>query len=154
MKYLLISTLLTFSAYAGELKLVGKSLLEYSIFKIDVYEISHYRSDDGVHELHLDYKLDVEKKHSQKGWEVGLNPILEKNPELKSKVKWIKEQTVDYASGDKVILRREKDRVQIYKNNNLLAETNDAEIAKLIHAPWIGDFPIDKDIKKELLGDK
>lgn len=154
MKLLWIILLSSLNLQASELKLVGKSLLEYSIFKIDVYEIAYLKAEDGTEEIRLDYKVDVAKKHSVEGWKISLSPIIEKNPSLAAKRDWIIQQTVDYSDGDRIVLRKRKDQVMIFKNNQLLAEVKDAQIADLIHAPWIGEFPIDKQIKQELLGNE
>tara|TARA_Y100000385_G_C12766399_1_gene497353 strand:- start:201 stop:665 length:465 start_codon:yes stop_codon:yes gene_type:complete len=151
MKYLLLSLLLSASLQAAELKLVGKSLLEFSIFKIDVYEIYFYRGGN-TEEIHLNYKVDVEKKHSLTGWNKSLEHLTSKNPELKSKLNWILSNTNDYNKGDRVILRRQNTEVSLIQNNKLVAKTNDELIAKIIFEPWIGEKPIDIDIKNELLG--
>jgi len=152
MKFFILLILTVSSSFAGELKLVGKSLLEYSIFKIDVYAISLYRDSSGLEELHLDYKVDVEKKHSLEGWKVGLEHILKKDPALTEGKEWILNNTKDYSKGDLVILRRENNKVSILKNNELIGQIEDQKVAQLIFEPWIGQNPISNQIKKELLG--
>lgn len=152
MRYLLLALLLSTNISASELKLVGKSLLEFSIFKIDVYEISFYKGDTGVEEIHLDYKIDVEKKHSLTGWNKSLEHITSKNPKMKEKLNWILSNTNDYHKGDLVVLRKEDNKVSLLKNQKIIAQTEDAQIANIIFEPWIGAKPIDKKIKKQLLG--
>lgn len=152
MKYLLLTILLSTSLQASELKLIGKSLLEFSIFKIDVYEIYFYKGENNLEEIHLNYKIDVEKKHSLTGWNKSLEHLTSKDPKLKSKLEWILSHTNDYSKGDKVILRRKASEVSLIQNDKLIAKTDDAAIASIIFEPWIGEKPIDKDIKRELLG--
>jgi len=154
MKYLLPSILLIGNLQASELKLVGRSLLEYSIFKIDIYEISFYRSSDNSEEIHLDYKVNVEKKHSLTGWNRSLEHITKKDSEILKKLNWILKNTENYITGDKVILKRNKNFVSISKNSKLISSIEDSDIASIIFEPWIGSKPINDNIKKELLGDK
>lgn len=68
-----------------DLKLVGKALLEYSIFGFDVYEISYFTSSNGQNAvLVLDYKRDLKKEYSIKGWEVGFKKISKEKSIIKS----------------------------------------------------------------------
>lgn len=152
MKYILLGLFLSFNISASELKLVGQSLLEFSIFKIDVYEISFYKSQSGIEEIHLDYKIHVEKKYSLTGWNKSLKHITTKNPKMQKKLNWILSNTSDYNKGDLVILRKEKNKVSLLKNQKLIAQTNDAQIASIIFEPWIGAKPINQKIKDKLLG--
>lgn len=152
MKLLLLITLLISNAQASDLKLIGKSLFEVTFFKIDVYEISYYKGSNDVQEIHLDYKRDVELKHSVKGWNLSLKHMTKKNPLLKEKINWILSHTSDYTKGDRVTLRKQADDVSIIKNNVLIASIKDKGVASIIHEPWIGEKPITKQIKNELLG--
>jgi hypothetical protein len=152
MKYLIISILMCTSLQASNLKLIGKSLLEFSVFQIDVYEISFYQGKNGQEEIHLDYKIDVDRKYSIAGWNRGLEKISTGGPKLKSKIEWILKYTYDYKKGDKVILRRINDKVSLIQNNKLIAQIHDKLIATIIFEPWIGKNPIDDNIKSELLG--
>lgn len=154
MKSFLLLNLLIFSFVTEAKTLIGKALLEYSIFKIDVYEVSYYKGENSLEELHLDYKRDVVRKHSIAGWEKGFEPIIKKDPSMKEKLKWVMDKTVDYDKGDLVILRRVGDEVKILRNDKVIAETKDAVIASYLFAPWIGEEPIDKEIKQKLLGKK
>ena len=150
---LLVSTLFS-AALATDVKFVGKSLLEVTFFKIDVYEISYYKNESGVSEIHLDYKRDVELKHSIMGWNQGLEHILEKSPVKKEKLKWIIKNTTDYKEKDLVVLRRDNNKVSLFKNKKLVAQIEDADIASIIHEAWIGSKPISKEMKNDLLGIK
>ena len=147
----LILVLITYSAKGAELKLVGTALAEFSIFKIDVYQISYYRGENGEEEIHLDYKRDVKKKYSIMGWEEGLEPILKDKPEFKAKYNWIINQVVDLKEGDLYVIRKNKDKVTMLKNNSLIGEVKDSVIASLVFEPWIGKTPVDTDIKAKLL---
>jgi hypothetical protein len=153
MKYLIIALLsvVSTSAISKELKLIGTALAEFSIFNIDIYQISYYKSSTGKEELHLDYKMDIEKKYSIMGWEKGLSPLLSKKPSLKPKFKWIISQVVDLKHGDVYIIKKHFDKVSMFKNSILIGEIIDKEIASMVYEPWIGLNPIDNDIKQKLL---
>ena len=157
MKNILLTVLLTLfttALYASDLKFMGKSLLEVTFFKIDVYEISYYKNDADLSEIHLDYKRDVEKKHSVMGWNQGLEPVINKNPKLKEKLNWIIQHTSDYKEKDLVILRKNKNKVTLLKNGKTVAEIEDEDIASILHEAWIGKKPISEEMKNDLIGKK
>lgn len=139
------------SAKSDELKMVGTALAEFSIFKIDVYQISYFKAENGKEELHLDYKREVKKKYSIMGWEEGLEPVLKKNPDYKPKYDWIINQVVDLKEGDLYVIRKENSKVSMLKNGKLVGEIDDKIIASMVFEPWLGEVPVDKDIKKKLL---
>lgn len=141
------------SAHSNELKLMGKALFEVTIFKIDVYEISYYKDKNQLTEIHLKYKRDIEKKYSILGWTKSLEYMVKDSKEMKEKLQWLLKNTSDYKKNDVIILRKEKNKVTILKNNSLVASITDDLIAKLIHAPWIGDKPITNKVKSDLLGE-
>lgn len=149
MKVLIFALLFTLNLFASEYKLVGTYLLEYSFFKIDVYQISYFKNGSSE-KLELDYKTDVKRKYSQEGWRVGLKHKIDV-PELKEKVDWLLENTVDVSKGDKLVLVRTNNVIEIYKNDQLLAKTQDDQIAKLAFEPWLGEQPVSEDLKKALL---
>lgn len=151
MKLLLVALLNSFVCYADELTLVGKGLLEYSVFKVDIYEISYYRGKDSLEALKLNYKTDVKKKYSIMGWEKGLATTLNRDPSLKSKLEWILENTIDFSKGDEFMIRKKKSEVSLLKNGKQFAVTNDEQIAQIIFHPWIGDDPVDAQLKQQLL---
>jgi len=135
-------------------QLIGKALLEYSIFKIDVYEISYFKDKEGYEEIVLDYKIKVKRKHSQEGWKTSLEEPMKKAGLSQRQISWIYQNSVDMNKNDTLSLIRQKDKVTILKNKKLIATITDKVIAKLILDPWIGEFPIDKIIKYKLLGVK
>lgn len=151
MKYYLLFALLSFSLKAGELKLIGTHLAEFSIFKIDIYQISYYKGGKDLEEMRLDYKTNVKRKYSIMGWEEGLKHILKEKPEYKSKYDWIVAQVVDLKKGDLYVIRKEKNTVSMLKNGKLLAKIEDEAIASLVYEPWIGSKPVDDKLKKDLL---
>jgi hypothetical protein len=150
----IIIFLMSLTISATELSLIGKGMLEYSIFNIDIYEVLYYKGSDGTEELVLDYQTNVKRKYSQKGWSVGLEPILEKNPAYKPKAQWILDQTVDLAKGDKMTLRRKKSQVTMLKNGQSIATIDDPIIAKILYEPWLGEVSVDEDLKQKILGKK
>ena len=136
---------------ANELRLIGTGLAEFSIFKIDIYQVSYFKGSNGVEELHLDYKRDIAKKYSILGWEKGLGPIESKIPEFKKKFKWIIDQVVDLKKGDKYIIRKQLNQVSMYKNLKLIGKITDPIISSMVFEPWIGKVPVDRALKKKLL---
>jgi hypothetical protein len=150
MKKIIFIILLNIYAFADDYKLIGSSLLEYSIFKIDVYEISYFQSLKSE-KIQLDYKIDVEKKHSLKGWEVGFKNYIDKDTKFKEKISWILENTIDFKKGDQLVIERNNTKVTFKKNGVVYATTTNPLIAKIIYKPWIGEHPIDEKIKRELI---
>ena len=143
--------LLSLPLQASDLKLVGTALAEFSIFKIDVYQISYFKGKSGHEEMVLDYKTNVKKKYSIMGWEEGLEHVLKAKPEYKPKYDWIIGQVVDLKKGDKFVIRKNAEKVSMLKNDKLIGEITDPIIASLVFEPWIGSKPVDKDLKKKLL---
>ena len=143
---------LSVSVSAQERKMIGTALLEYSIFKIDIYQVSYFKGPKDTEELVLEYKTNVKREHSKEGWKVGLEPIVKQRQLKAEQIKWIFDNTVDLAKGDKLTIRKQKDQVTLLKNDQQLATINDKLIASLILYPWLGDKPIDEEIKAKLLG--
>lgn len=148
---LLTIFILSNTSYATDFKLVGTGLLEYSIFKIDVYKISYFKSKDNTEQLVLEYKTDVKKKYSIMGWEQGLKHIITNKPQIKEKVKWITDQVIDLNEGDNYTIRKKNNKVIMIHNDKEIASIQDPVIASLVFEPWIGKNPVDDDLKKQLL---
>ena len=149
---LLIGLVYTGKTKAEDFTFIGKSLLEYSIFKIDVYEISYYKSSQSE-KLILDYKTSVKRKYSQEGWKVGLEHKMNLEP-YKKAAKWLLDNTIDLAKGDKLTILKEKSKVTLLKNGNPVAEVIDQKVADLAFEPWLGTKPVSEELKNELLGKK
>lgn len=144
---LLVSSMTSFASEEG---FVGKYLLEYSLFKIDVYEIAYYKSKD-AERLVLDYKIDVKKEHSIQGWKVGLKHRLS-HPEYTQKIDWLLLHTADMEKGERLSLIKKNGTLEIHKNEKLIALTNDSKIVQIAFEPWLGDHPVDEKLKSALLG--
>ncbi len=159
MKFLL-PFFVCFSLHAQDLpfeskdfKKVGNALLEYSIFGIDVYDISYYQNEMGDKAfLILDYKLDLKKEYSVKGWDVGFEKNVQRKDYYKDAMAWLREHTPAVEDGDQVILYRESELARIYKNGKLIIEKKDNKIPEIIFRPWLGQHPVDEDVKNKLLG--
>lgn len=156
-KSLALVLLLIGLVYSGKTKseeytMIGKSLLEYSIFKIDVYEISYYKGSQSE-KLILDYKTNVKRKYSQEGWKVGLEHKMNLEP-YKKAAQWLLDNTIDLAKGDKLTILKEKSKVTLLKNGKAVAEVNDQKVADLAFEPWLGSKPVSEELKNELLGKK
>lgn len=153
MKIILLSFFLcviSLTAIASEYKQIGTYLLEYSIFKIDVYQITYFKAEDSE-KLVLDYKVDVKREHSLEGWKVGLKHKL-KDKAYEPKVQWLYDHTVDMKKGDKFSLVKSKGTLELFKNSELMAKTTDPMILELAFEPWLGEKPVDDKLKKALLG--
>ncbi|MDC0254592.1 chalcone isomerase family protein [Bacteriovoracales bacterium] len=135
-------------------KLIGSGLLEYSIFKIDVYKIAFYKSlKSDCSLLKIIYEMDIEKNISNEGWKEGLKKNLKKEYDLyKKELKWIKEKTPNLKEKDQLIILRKNNMGLFIVNKKIIAKTKEKNISKLLHLPWLGPNPIDEDLKKSLLG--
>jgi len=153
-KALIFVLALTFTVglKAEEKKMIGTALLEYSIFKIDIYQISYYKGPGEIEELVLEYKTNVKREYSQEGWKVGLEPIIKQKQLKPEQVKWIFDNTIDLAKGDKLTIRKVNDEVTLLKNGQSVATVKNELIASIIHYPWLGEKPIDDKLKAKLLG--
>ena len=73
---------------------LGEKLIEFSIFSIDVYVVSYYekltKSEREARAINLNYKMNVSRSLSIKGWDEGFNWMnkTEKN-KYEDAVKWI-----------------------------------------------------------------
>lgn len=139
-------------SFASEFKMVGTYLLEYSIFKIDVYQITYFKNQDSE-KLELNYKVDVKKEHSIEGWKVGLKHKLE-DQIYAEKAKWLFDNTLDMSSGDLFSIVKKKDSIEFYKNNKMIAKISDNKVAELAFEPWLGTMPVSDELKRALLGEK
>lgn len=151
MKHIKVIFLLLFSfqSLASDFKVVGSYLLEYSVFKVDVYQITYLKSHD-AEKLVLEYKRDVERKHSLEGWKVGLAHKLN-DSNYKQKAEWLFEHTYDVKKGDTVSMIKTSDTLEIYVNQKLMGKTSDLMIRELSFEPWLGEKPVDVNLKAALL---
>ena len=142
------------SVLNNDYKLIGHSLLEYSIFKIDIYWISYYRGlKDNYSLLKIIYARDIEKDVSNQGWHQGFKNNLKENfVSYKKEISWLKSKTPDFKKNDTLILLKEGKVGYLIHNGVIKAKTDDRRILELLHLPWIGPIPVDKDLKSNLLG--
>jgi hypothetical protein len=142
--------LFSLKSFASDYELVGSYLLEYSIFKIDVYQITYFKGKNNE-KLVLDYKTSVKKKYSIEGWKAGLKDKLQ-DKSLEAKVQWLFDHTTDLENGDQLTLIKSPTLLEIYKNEKLLGKTSDAVVIALAFEPWLGEKPVDDKLKLALLG--
>ncbi|MFG1492819.1 chalcone isomerase family protein [Halobacteriovorax sp. GFR7] len=136
------------NASSDQLRLIGKGTLSYFIW--DVYEVSYFKnSSDKVELLKIRYLRDIEKKLSQKGWQEALKHY----DNIESQLKAFVESSVDVKEGDIIsIYKLNGDKVVIKKNDKVILERrDDKKLYSLAHAPWIGEYPVDSDLKRDLL---
>jgi hypothetical protein len=137
---------------ADEYKLIGSSLLEVTMFKLDVYKIKYYEKNKTEQKLTLKYLRDVEKKYSVMGWEQSLEKIKDKN--LKSAKEWLVNTSSDIKENDLIEIYKDSNSVIFKKNGVQTHKSKNPNIIQLVLEPWIGRYPITKEIKNELLGGK
>ena len=133
---------------------LGSKLIEFSIFKIDVYVVSyHVDKKSESKAINLNYKMNVSKNLSIKGWEEGFKWMSDKEKiKFNSAVDWIRKSTVDLYKNDNLTIFVTKNMTILKRNNKTLAVSKDPLVSKIILTPWIGDKPIREDVKKALLG--
>lgn len=135
-----------------EFKVLGEALIEVTLFKIDVYTAKLYQSNSlkNVTVLELDYMIDVDKKYSLQGWKEGFKPI--NQAKYKAAIDWIFENTIDLNKGDKFSIWKSKNEVRFYHNLKLVAQIKDPFVNQIALYPWIGENPLDQEMKNKLLG--
>lgn len=133
----------------AKLKLIGKALLEYSIFKIDVYDIAYYEVENPIGSLiELKYKRDIDRDVSIKGWSAGFKKL-----KADEQLKWLSDKTIDMKENDIFRIWRLPNNVtRLEKNGVNVGESNDPKLHEVVHLTWIGEFSVDEDLKKKLLG--
>lgn len=151
MKLFFLFLLMTNLVFATELKLIGRGLLEYSIFKIDIYEVSYYKNLENHTKLSLDYKIDVKKEYSLEGWKVGLENNIKDLTKYKDQINWINQHTTTIKKGDRFSIEIKDDIVTLHLNNKIIASKKDKLLAKIILLPWIGPNPVDQKLKNKIL---
>ena len=154
----IVKTLLLFSmliSYSYSIEkgypLKGKALLEFSIFKFDIYEIAYYEKSKNDFIITLDYKRDIKREHSLEGWKVGLEKNLKELDSYREQIDWIKAHTKSVKKGDLYKIKVLEDTVTFFLNENVIGKKKDAKLASIVHLPWLGRNPVDEEIKKRLL---
>ena len=140
----------------------GEYLYEFGFFKLNVYKVHFYcksrecskediKNTNGTFYIKFEYLRDVKKKYSVKGWNVGLKRNLgSKHFEFKNEIGWLKQNTFEIKKNDVVVIGVDEGEVTFYKNNEIMANTQNLKLAKIIFLPWIGEKPITKNFKKHL----
>ena len=135
-------------------KKIGEKLVEFSIFKIDIYIVSYYEKTGGKGKaLNLNYQMDISKNLSIKGWEEGFSWMESKDKKkYKTAIKWIFDHTNDLKKSDNLTIYIVDGTTTFKKNGDLVGTTKDKLVSEIVLTPWIGDRPIREDVKKALLG--
>ena len=140
----------------------GEYLYEFGFFKLNVYKVHFYckakactkediKNVNGTFYIKFEYLRDVKKKYSVKGWNVGLKRNLgPKYLEFKNEIGWLKQNTFEIKKNDVVVIGVDEGEVTFYKNNEIMANTQNLKLAKIIFLPWIGKKPITKNCIKNL----
>lgn len=157
MKTLLILTLLINISWAKDKCIVdssnlqGKGLLTYSWFSVELYNIAYYKSKQRE-VLKLNFRRDIDSYYLNQGWDEGLKSF-EKNKSNKLALDWLKENSPNAKEDDCLEYHKYKNgNVELIFNNKKVAKTNSKVLASMVFYPWIGDDPVDKKLKQQLLG--
>lgn len=137
--------------FASNFKEVGKGILTYIFW--DVYEVTYLKSDNGQNEImKIKYLRDIEQDLSKRGWTESLAHIKDADKQIE----WLRESTVNIKKGDLLTLSRSNgENVSISYNGKIISKkNNDKKLYRLIYEPWLGDKPVDEDLKQELLSGK
>lgn len=128
----------------------GEALVEVGPFGLDVYIARFFDSGTGLKLIELEYLRDVMQKFSLMGWDKGLAVF--DAAVYQDAVVWIKEKTPDIKEGDRFTVRVDQMRTTIWLNGEVIGETNDPVVAQIILSPWVGEHPVDENVKQKLLG--
>ena len=155
-KYILAMSFLLlnqgFASLSPSSTLIGQGILYYSFFRIKVYNISYYKSDNKNEEfIKIKYLRNVKSKHLQKGWEIGFTNNNLDISTLKDEMAWLETVTPSVKKDDEILIKKSLDKIEVYFNNNLIGQ-REGKIAQIIYQPWIGPNPVDQDLKNKLLG--
>ena len=134
-----------------KLSLVGEK--KVTIFFFDIYHAAFYTNSSKKKELlTLHYLRDISRSASIKGWKKSFDTISGRT----TAKEWIYKYTGDMKKGDvfKMWKLHDSKKTILYKNDQLIATTENLDVFFLIHHPWIGPEPLDKNIKSQLLGNK
>ena len=140
----------------------GEYLYEFGFFKLNVYKVHFYcksksctkkeiKDANGTFYIKFEYLRDVKKKYTVKGWNVGLKRNLgSEYLKFKNEIDWLKQNTFEIKKNDEVLIYVSGGEVAFYKNNEIMAKTQNMKLAKIIFLPWIGEKPITKNCIKNL----
>ncbi|MGK0367445.1 MAG: hypothetical protein ACI9QD_000580 [Thermoproteota archaeon] len=150
---LLFSTSISASCIGTTNGLIGKGILTFSWFNIELYEIAYYKTKH-YKSLKLKFKKDISAYYLKQGWDSGLKHY-ERTNNNKIAIEWLKINTPDTKKNDCIEYKISDDKnVSFIYNGKTIAQTTIPEVKNMIHDSWIGDIPVDTDLKKKLLGAK
>jgi hypothetical protein len=153
MKWLILF-ILSFNLFASECiskseQLSGKAKLSY--FFWDLYELGLYKDSKST-KMKINYLRDIEAELLNQGWEKGLKDNIKNQEEYQVVVSWLKKHTPSVKKGDCLEITIEDSKVSLNLNGKDLAQNNHRKLASYVLSPWIGEKPVDEDVKEELLG--
>lgn len=132
----------------------GKLVYKLAFIGFDVYLATLYQDDKNKDNKVMQFYFlrDVEKKYLKQGWEEGL-----KADRSKIKTKdwvWLNENTPDTKEGDIFELRSINGKFTMLINKKKIIEKDHKLFSKIIFNPWIGNEPVDEELKAKILGVK
>ncbi|WP_419172520.1 chalcone isomerase family protein [Halobacteriovorax sp.] len=144
----LLFPMLVMAKMDKDFKLVGEGVLSYYFW--DVYKVSYFKSivsDDEL--IKITYLRDVERKHSQAGWDESLGKL----KGVEKQLEWLKNNAVDVKEGDVLaIYKLNGSDVIIQKNGETISsKKDDKKLFSIVHSPWIGPQSVDEDLKEKLI---
>ena len=136
---------------------LGEKLIEFSIFSIDVYVVSYFEKTSSTkpkgRAINLNYKMNVSKSLSIKGWEEGFKWMTKSDlKRYKGAIKWIKGSTVNLLKGDNLTIFVVDGETTFKRNFKTISFSDNPLVGEIVLSPWIGKKPIREDVKKALLG--
>jgi hypothetical protein len=136
---------------------LGEKLIEFSIFSIDVYVVSYYEKTPSIkpkgRAINLNYKMNVSKNLSIKGWEEGFKWMTKSDlKRYKDAISWIYNSTVNLLKGDNLTIFVVDGETIFKKNLKTISVSHDPLVGEIVLSPWVGKKPIREDVKKALLG--
>ncbi|ATH07110.1 hypothetical protein BIY24_03900 [Halobacteriovorax marinus] len=127
---------------------IGSGVLSFYFW--DVYKVRYLKSKTSGNEaIELHYLRDIKKEYSEKGWSEALEHL----DGIEVQKNWLIENSVDIKEDDILtIYKYSEENVLLTKNNIPIAKKlKDKKLFELIHTPWIGKKPINKELKAKLL---
>lgn len=158
--FLLVFLCLTMQVNLKALEDRATRVFKGGVFKVGfwplrfkVYKVKRSLSDK-EEVLSFKYLRDVDQDLSCEGWKQSLERMLSLD-EIKDQIKLLCSQVPDIKEGDLLkISKLEEQNLVISLSEKTLIKSTDKKLLDIIFLPWLGEKPIDDQMKKDLLGEK
>lgn len=146
----IISSSFAYECIAQKEGLKGRAKLSYIFW--DLYNLAYYQESPEVSNLRINYLRDIDNDKLNMGWEKGLKENIKNEITYQVVLSWLTKVTPSVKKGDCLDISINKEEVKISLNGKELAQNKDRNIASYVLSPWLGENPVDSDVKKKLLG--